>query len=281
MMHSSLVSLPLVGAMLLSAVAECAGEPTREAADSFVRDGGVLTDTIWLVSSRHLPSQVGCAMDSEPLRFWRMECSGRTWRADREAFLADGSGHWTCIYAHGNRISPGYAIRRGLEVYRTLRANQHNIPLRFVVWSWPSDTIHGPVRDARIKAARTDAEGFYMAALLHDLSPDEPLSLIGFSFGSRIITGALHLLAGGSLRGQSLPLDSGHVMPATRVVLMASAMDNDWLLPGHPHGLAVSKVDRLLLLNNSRDHALKRYWVVSGSHQVPALGFAGSCRVGR
>jgi hypothetical protein len=70
-------------------------------------------------------------------------------------------------------------------------------------------------------------------------------------------------------------------MPATRVVLMASAMDNDWLLPGHPHGLAVSKVDRLLLLNNSRDHALKRYWVVSGSHQVPALGFAGSCRVGR
>ena len=62
-----------------------------------------------------------------------------------------------------------------------------------------------------------------------------------------------------------------------RAVLMAAAVDNDWLLPGHQHGLALTQVDRLLLLNNPCDNVLKRYRFLA-PYRPQALGYTGLAR---
>ena len=73
-------------------------------------------------------------------------------------------------------------------------------------WSWPADRVCRHNRpDIQLKAAYCDAESYYLAAWLRGVQRDGKVSLVGHSFGPRIITGALHLLAGGQLAGQALP----------------------------------------------------------------------------
>jgi hypothetical protein len=60
-----------------------------------------------------------------------------------------------------------------------------------------------------------------------------------------------------------------------RAVLMTAALDNDWLLPGRFHGRALSQVDRMLLLNNPCDRALKWYPWIDRCRKPQALGRFG------
>ncbi len=60
------------------------------------------------------------------------------------------------------------------------------------------------------------------------------------------------------------------------MVLIAAAVDNDWILPGHCHGRALSVVDRLLLVNNGCDRILARYhWLYGRRSCAEALGYTG------
>ncbi|MDG2384849.1 MAG: alpha/beta hydrolase [Pirellulaceae bacterium] len=233
-------------------------------------------NVIWLISSRHLPSS-NChsVVDPTTLQFTRLDEAGSTVPGNLSEFEADGVGRRTCIYVHGNRVSSSYAAYRGLRVYRKLECQKFGSEsMRFVIWSWPSDRVKGLVRDARVKAARTDSESFYLASVLETQPENEPLSLIGFSFGGPIISGALHLLAGGAICGCSLDLETAHRLNAD-VVLMAPAMGNRWLSPSGRYGLAAGQIERLLLLYNSRDRALKQFWVISSQRPVTALGYRG------
>jgi hypothetical protein len=149
--------------------------------------------------------------------------------------------------------------------------------MRFVIWSWPSDQIHGPLRDVRRKADRADDESNFFGWFLSQLTPTADVSLIGYSYGARIITGGLHLAAGGSLQGMRLPSqpDAGRVR--TSVALLAAALDHDWLCPGHLHGAALDHVDQLVVLYNSCDPALRCYDRVDRCTRADALGYVGLC----
>ena len=59
------------------------------------------------------------------------------------------------------------------------------------------------------------------------------------------------------------------------VVLLAAALNSDWLCPGHYHGQAMSQVDQMLLVNNQQDRAMKYYHFSSTSGRPQALGFCG------
>ena len=116
-----------------------------------------------------------------------------------------------------------------------------------------------PRRDAQVKAARTACESYYLASFLSRLNPDTQLSLLGYSFGARIVSGALHLAGGGTLGWLHLAEANSRPAHSVRVALLAAAMDNHWWLPGHYHGECFSQVDRLLLLYNSCDPVLRFY----------------------
>ena len=114
--------------------------------------------------------------------------------------------------------------------------------------------------------------GWQLAWLVDQMDAESSIGMIGFSFGARVITGALHVLGGGQLDRMSWPVRPPADRGKIRTVLMTAALDDDWLLPGHYHGLAPSQVERMLLLNNSCDRAMKWYHMINRCRHPTALG---------
>ena len=197
-------------------------------------------DEVWLVSSRGL----GCP-DCEPSppapRVWQFDLKSDQWNESSLAafFAAQDSSKPDVFYIHGNRVESGEDREEGLAIYHQLTAGVPDRPIRYVIYSWPSAPIHGIVEDAREKAVRTNADGYYLAWLISRIDPRVSVDLIGYSFGARVVTGALHVLAGGSLFGQMLekPAPKRHM----QTILVAAAVNNDWLAIGRPHGQGAGK----------------------------------------
>src|SRR6185369_16376268 len=163
------------------------------------------------------------------------EAGYRKWQSsDLDSFLKYDASVPTIIFVHGNQIGPGDAKSEGLMLYRKIILQGVDAPrIRFVIFSWPSSKVGGLLRDVREKAARTEPAGYHLAWVLDQMPAETPVSLVGFSFGARIITGGLHVLAGGSLGG-SLTLKE-HVHPhrqPVNAVLMAAASHSYWLAEG-------------------------------------------------
>jgi alpha/beta hydrolase family protein DUF900 len=233
-------------------------------------------DEVWLVSSR----DVGCELvevQVEKLQVWRYDRE-RSWiKASLNELLAtDDPQIATVVFLHGNRISYEEAFTKGWTAYRRLLRCAEERPVRFVIWSWPSEAIRGPINDARVKASRTNPAGYYLAWFLDQLRPNVPVSLWGHSFGARVATGALHLLGGGAIDGHRLDHRSHPTRPPMQAVLLAAALDNDWLCPGHCHGQTLSQVSGMLLVNNGCDALLKRYHLLYCRRScAQALGYTG------
>jgi hypothetical protein len=206
-------------------------------------------------------------------------------RTDAEAWsTVDHANGPLCVFVHGNRASQREAIEMGWGVYHYL-AEQADRPFRFVVWSWPADRVRTRnLSDVRLKAQRSDAQSQYLASWLGRLHPESRVSLVGYSLGARIITGALHMMGGGRVAGREMRADKDTPRRAPlRAVLVAAAADNDWLLPNRRNGLALDLVDRVLVTRNRRDPVLRRYhfmYGLCGPRALGSTGPAGSARLG-
>jgi hypothetical protein len=238
-------------------------------------------DEIMLVNVRGLGGRCDAAMMADRVRVESYqitdESSGRRWEtADVELLRAADPSTATLIFVHGNKITPGYAKREGLSVYRRIvRQSTADTPIRFVVFSWPSSQASGPLRDVRIKAGRTNAAGCQLAWLVDQLPAETPVSMVGYSFGARIVTGALHVLGGGTLAGRSLPELQQADRPPMNAVLISAATNADWLCSGHCHGEAMALVGEMSLLNNRQDRAMQ-YYHLSTTHGHPqGMGLCG------
>lgn len=269
------------------------------------REGWRSGDQIWLASSRELPHDCG-AIDDGQLRFFRYQGGCQWTDSNLKAFLEnDQHADLTLVFAHGNHVSAFEARSRGLAVYRSLVAQADaSTHVRFVAFSWPSTQTRGKLRDVRLKAMRTEAASVYLARLLNQIDPNAEVSLVGYSFGARVVTGTLHVLGGGELAGQTLSDDlvgpskasrsktpirltsarAGKTPPAhrraVRVVLISAAVDSDWLEPRAPHGRALSQVNRALVMTNPCDPAMRWYHLIDRCTRPCALGYDGVASVG-
>jgi hypothetical protein len=182
----------------------------------------------------------------------------------------------TVIYVHGNRVAGDADEEHGLRVYRALAAQKPaGMRLRYVIWSWPSSQIRGPVKDYEVKAARTRPVGWQLAWAIDQLPAETPLALVGYSYGARVVTGTLHVLGGGRLNDLALPLRVHPNRPPLRVALVAAAVDASWLRPEGYHGRALSQVETLLLVNNQLDPAMRFYPISPVGRHATALGYVG------
>lgn len=232
-------------------------------------------DQVLLISTRQLGTRCDPTQMAEGL-----ECRERVgqeqaapqWRPIdwTEVVASDRS---TLFYIHGNRVPRGRDEAEGLAVYQRL-AQQHrgDHPIRYIIWSWPSEQIRRPVLDYKVKAARTLPVGWQLAWALNQLPAETPLSLVGYSYGARIATGALHLLAGGELG--NLKLGDPRPRPPVNAALIAAAADASWVRPGGFHGRALTQIDRLVLLTNRLDPAMRFYHLGFG-RDVQPLGYTG------
>lgn len=229
-------------------------------------------DEVWVVSTRHL----GCPGDSKQEPIWQLWKYEKGWwqpRTAAEFNARDSADVVTPFYIHGNRIDHPQACSDGLAVYFQLIGKlDAEPPVRFVIWSWPSSQIKGQLKDVRAKAARSDVDAYYLARFVARMKPAVRVGLVGYSFGARIVSGAMHRLGGGSLLGWSL--EPGE-RPAVRVALWAAAEHNYWYLPGNFHDRALAAGDAWFITINHCDPVLERYRFIEECGNPVAVGYAG------
>lgn len=241
-------------------------------------------DDVWLINTRCLPH--GDSLDTtlqgldyqrrDPLQGWSPS-DARTFRQQTSKSVP------TIIFVHGNWTDACEAVEKADAAYAAIRAQVGDRPFRFVIWSWPADRVYHRIRDdLYLKADYCDAESYYLARWLDtQIEPGAPISLIGHSFGPRIIAGALHLLGGGpiddrTLTSQTVSAWSGGRRNPIRLVLMAAALGDNGLAPDAVYGRALKLVDRALVTCNPCDRVLRWYpRVADHSCGDQALGAIG------
>jgi hypothetical protein len=231
---------------------------------------------IWLISTRTAPRSNPVGGEGR-MNYWRLDDQRHWGASDEETFLAaDDPDVPTSMFIHGNRTDRNWAVRNGWSVYQKLKPFAGSRPLRFVIWSWPADRIGGVRQDVQVKARRSDVQAYYLAHLLRKMDPGVRVSMMGYSFGARTITGALQLLGGGKFAGRRLPnLDAPVDRAPMRAVLVAAAMPNYWLSPGRSNGLALEQADRVMVTRNRYDPVLQWYDRMYGRGGPQALGYTG------
>jgi hypothetical protein len=231
----------------------------------------------WIVSSRNCDgSRAPC--DAECcLSYFHCPGDHSFCPQPREAFLGSiRPDRPVCFVVHGSYNWWGDVMAESRRIHRWIRSAAPQSPIQVVIFTWPSDgnmPYIFPV-DIAILGRKSAAHGAYLATIITQLPSGQPISIVGHSHGARTAVAALHVLGGGRLeQGQALP--SGHPVPShLRAVLLAAAIDHDWLNPGDRYGQALLIPEKVLLMRNSRDATLGIYPLRTGIGER-ALGRGG------
>jgi len=234
---------------------------------------------IWVVSTRDLERPSHQSGWRKSPKVWKYDHKRSVSKSSLDSiFASQRSDTQTCIFVHGNRMTINDAHGQALCFLDHLNCEDPRV--QYIIFSWPSEKIVGLARDARVKADRADGDTLYLAQLLSHFSADSDVVLIGYSFGARLCTGSVHLLAGGMFGTNCLPPAAvPRVRP--RMILLASAFPRKWLLPGHAHGLTLSQTDHLTSFYNRLDPALRHYSLAFHQQGRPqALGYECCASIG-
>jgi hypothetical protein len=223
---------------------------------------------VWELSTRHL----GCVDSRKSGWLDKIEAlhwTGRGWaKSTVDEALSKSAGATiaprTILYVHGNWMERDNARERVNIVDRYL-ARRATEPYRLIMLSWPSERNQPVLKDIRSNAAMSDANSVIVAELLSSLSEmPTQVSLLGFSLGARSVTGGLHMDA-------QNPIPH----PSYRVSLVAPAVDKNWLQPGGKESKALTHVERMVNLYNSKDPILRRFRFIDSVARPIAGGFSG------
>jgi len=286
----------------LFAVAACAGagSAARAVAEA-PRPTGCLAsaaslppgDDVWTVSTRGLPA-VSRPPCSARVAVERYAAGPAAPTADSPSAAAAGSRRWErsdldalfisqerplVVFIHGNRYDHGDARRQGvLLAARMAECCPGTGPVQTVIFSWPSEQQGILLRDGRAKLDRARADAHYLAWFLGRIAPTRPVAIVGYSFGAVVSLGALDDLADG------LGVEGPDAAPwtaregRTHLVLVAPAVRCDCLAAHGPHREAALCIDRLSLVINSEDEALRFFPLLERDVRVQALGEVGMPR---
>jgi hypothetical protein len=251
-------------------------ERTFSQSDSLVCPPTQQLGEVWELSTRHYPDRFRCLPPgSIPIRPFK-HSPGQGWELDSlENALVD-DGRLTILYVHGNFMERNNARDRVLIINRYLQAKAKE-PYRLMMLSWPSEREPHPLRDVYENAESAESQALVVAQILERLGNQSRVSILGFSFGARAVTGGLHFASGGSVPGFSSPLQypASNQLSNYRVALVAPAVDRNWIAPGGRHSFALDRVDGLINLYNSRDPILRRFRFLDRLSSPVAAGFAG------
>ena len=231
-------------------------------------------DDVWVVSTRRLPdiSRLPAHVTFDVERLVPDAACSR-WMPSDLASLLDNPQQPLMIFIHGNRYEPSDAKSQGVLLARRLAAcRPSGAPFRTVIFSWPSSQEGILLRDSRAKYDRSMTEGHYLAWLLGQVEPGRPMAIVAYSYGGLIALEALDNLITAQRSGRS-ELQPWLERPARmHLVLVASAVRQDALAPCGEYRKVLQCIDRLTLLNNTRDQALRFFEFVDPDLGTEALG---------
>jgi hypothetical protein len=240
---------------------------------------------MWIVSTRGVCiPKCGEAPD---LSFAVRDSSGTWHDTTLDAFVAATAKGQTRFWVHGYAVKPEEAFEVGSAAYERF-VDEKESPVRFVVWSWPSEREGiRRVKDIREKGCRTHVESYCLGWLVTQMNAEADISMIGYSYGTRIIAGGLHVAGGGQICG--LGLSEPTIVMASdatsepeqlasrqcRAVLLAAAMGSDWLVDGGFNERALGQTSEMLSIFSSSDRVLKFYPLATKEKHDHALGYTG------
>jgi len=240
---------------------------------------------VWCVSTRRLPDtcrlplapQLGIEQFVEHRS--ELGCGRGRWERSDLARLLGDSGKPLVIFIHGNRYDPAAAKQQGLLLARHCAAACPGAGgTRTVVFSWPSEQQGLLLKDGRAKYERAFSEGHYMAWLLGQIDPLRPVALVGYSYGALIALEGLKDLVHAEQAGRT-DLQPWVDRPApTNLVFIAAAVRCDAFAPRGRYRQTLDCVDRISLITNSSDDALRFFPLLDRNSSVDALGYVGMPR---
>jgi pimeloyl-ACP methyl ester carboxylesterase len=255
---------------------------SSEFASPACRAKSAVTSDVFEISTRHLPGQF-CSIDENnpPLEVHRWDVS-RWKRSDLgTALLYEDKP--TIIYVHGNFMERNNTLER-VRILDSYLKRQATEDYRLLLFSWPSQRERKPLRDIYENDETAEDQSLYLAWILRQLRSQSRVSVLGFSFGARCATAALHLDAGGNIPGLRFGISPSETNQIQRVPyhlgLIAPAVDKNWLLPNGRYGKATSSINDFVNMYNSRDPVLRRYKFIDRLSRPIAGGFVGFDGIG-
>lgn len=233
----------------------------------------------WIVSARCCKNQLDCG---KPCGFqvYRFDGPGGGRVSNlNDLYASLQPGIPICFMVHGSFVIWESMLRDSAGTYRWLRNAAPDRPVQMIFFTWPSDDTSNwlpnavDTVDARRLGHRAEMNALYLADLVTRVPDHNPISLIGHSHGARMVSAALHLLAGGTVDGRCLRGGQYHHQ-RIRAVLAAAAMDHHWFNPGERYGLALYRAEAVMNLRNRLDFPL----IFHPTHQLfarSALGRTG------
>jgi len=228
----------------------------------------------WVVSTRGAKSEVenGQACSYDVIRFDGPNPGRCSSMDELQASLQPGTP--VCFMVHGSFVTFESMLQDSSHTYHWLRQAAPCQPLHIIFYTWASnDDCLAPHIHVNKLGRRASLNGFYLADLVSKVSLDHPICLIGHSHGSRLVSSALHSMAGGVIEGRMLA--KGAQPPRRiRVVLAAAAIDHNWLNPNEKYGRALCQAEAVINLRNHADFPLLFYPLRRPSSS-PALAITG------
>ena len=188
------------------------------------------------------------------------QCAG--FRPSNLSELATGlePGVPVCIVVHGSFMDQPTACKESTCVWNWLKSASMGRRMQMIYFNWPSYSRITPfvAIDVNALGRRAARNGYYLAELLQYVPAECPVCLVGHSHGTRVVSSALHLLAGGSIQHVRHPYARANGRQI-RTVFTAGAIDHTWLNPGKRYDRALCSTECLLNMHNRADPAMKAY----------------------
>ncbi len=215
----------------------------------------------WIVSSRcDVQHKRHMHLDDGVLDVYERTADGQlhnTNMGSLQAGLIPGVPVLMCV--HGSFVAWEDECYESHLAYQWFRNSCPNLPLQVVFFTWPSNgMITGLLpTDVAIRGKQAEFNGFHMGRLMNCIPESCPVTLMGHSFGCRVILSTLHLAGGGAIHGLQFP--GAMTAHRYRAVLAAAAVDHHWLNPGDRYGCALPRTECVVNLQNRKDLALAFY----------------------
>ena len=213
----------------------------------------------WIVSTRGVPCCGDFTSALGHITILHCEAAGWVHYTREQLMAATDSDVPVTFYVHGIFSGSEASVKQARDLFFGVGAGLP--PFRGVLWTWPSDFVHGvSVRDQVESAnAATQAQAFYLASFIDSLGERVPVSLVGHSLGCRTVAATLHGLAARQIAGQPLAEPAFAAPRPLQAALVAPAIDPCSLWPGGEYGSAINQVQRILITFNPSDRVLRLY----------------------
>ncbi|MFM8289236.1 MAG: alpha/beta hydrolase [Planctomycetaceae bacterium] len=244
---------------------------------------GAGPDPGWIISSREVrgtPERDDCTAQFE---YFRRSPQGPV-PVSREQFLATvRPDRPVCFMIHGSYNAWSDVVKESDSNVAFLREAAGGQDVQVVCFTWPSNgyvPVLLPV-ELRLLGRKAAVHGGYLAQLISRLGRKQPVTVVGHSHGARCAVAALHALGGGTLDDNSRLARGTGSPESLRCVLLAAAVDHDWLNPGKRYDRALYPVESMLVVHNARDGWLGVYPLHAPLKGQQALGRSGITRQDR